>query len=132
MLKKFFVYGTLKVGGNFAVHLDEFRKNSVVAKVKGFDLFGIVHNKGCKPAFPAAVKGTGEIVGEIHEYNDEETALMLMDQIEGYNKSNPEDSYYVRNEVIVDLEDATKCTATMYTFNGEIKEYFPKMKEWKI
>ncbi len=132
MGKKFFVYGTLKVGGKFAPNLDHLRKKVTPASLTGFDLFGVVYSKDTKPDFPAAIKGTGKIKGEIHEFTDDVKALDILDHIEGYIEDDPEGSLYLRDEVEVDLEAGGKETVFVYLFNREIQPHYPKMKEWPI
>ncbi len=132
MSKKFFVYGTLKVGGHYAEHLDHIRKSVVPASLPGFDLFGVTPINGAPPNFPAAVKGTGRIEGEIHEFTDDVEALNTMDMIEGFNEEDLENSLYIRNKVEVDLKTGDKETVFVYLFNRKIQDYYPKMKEWAI
>jgi gamma-glutamylcyclotransferase (GGCT)/AIG2-like uncharacterized protein YtfP len=132
MTKKFFVYGTLKVGGFFAEQLDHIRKSVRSASLTGFDLFGVTDGPGRDPRFPAAVKGEGKIEGEIHEFTDDTQALSIIDTIEGYDDRDLKNSYYLRKEVEVDLKTGGTETAFIYLFNREIKKFYPRMKEWKI
>ena len=41
MTNKFFVYGTLKVGGRFAKSFDNLRSSFTEARIEGFDLFDL-------------------------------------------------------------------------------------------
>jgi len=132
MSKKFFVYGTLKVGGRFAPSLDHLRKSVKTASLSGFDLFGVAAMKGWPPDYPAAVKGGGEIKGEVHEFTDDVEALGILDSIEGYDDRDPEGSLYIRSEVEVTLGTGGKETAFVYLFNRDIQDHYPRMEEWKI
>jgi len=132
MTKKFFVYGTLKVNGHFASQLNHLRTKVTQASINNFDLFGVVHKKNGTPLFPAAVKGTGKIEGEIHEFNNTEDALSIMDSIEGYDDRDLKNSLYLRKEVEVSLKDGSKEKVFIYLFNRKIEDYYPKMKEWVI
>jgi len=132
MPKKFFVYGTLKIGGYFATHLDSLRKNVKKATLNNFDLFGVVQRKGGPPSFPAAVKGTGKIEGEIHEFTDDSAATAIMDAIEGYDDKDPKNSLYVRTTAEAVLETGETETVFIYLFNRELQDFYPRLKEWKI
>lgn len=123
--KKFFVYGTLKVGGYFSHGLNPFRKSSIRATIKGFNLYDL-------GAFPGILPGDGEVFGELHEYDEYDKVLAIMDHIEGYNGT--EDSLYMREEVEVELEDGETETALVYVFNQEDPPEATKIKNgtWKV
>jgi len=102
---KFFVYGTLRVGGHFASQFDKNRISSVPAKIKG-DLF----NAG--GFFPGiALGGDNDVYGEIHEYDEVDSVRRAFDGIEGYSEER-EDNLFNRKVV----EAVTK--------NGEVVEAF--------
>ena len=112
----FFVYGTLKKsqlrGGLWPRKPSQIR--SAVIQADLFDL----------GPYPAAVQGSGWILGEIWHFEpgDMEVTLLTLDQIEGYD---PRDSYneYVREIVVaewVDGNKATTCNAFAY-FNAQAK-----------
>jgi gamma-glutamylcyclotransferase (GGCT)/AIG2-like uncharacterized protein YtfP len=109
---KFFVYGTLKEGGFFASRFDPFRKSVEEAKIEGVDMLDL-------GGFPGAVPGEGTILGEVHEYKNEEEVLRAFDRIEGFSEKDPDGSLYLRKEVEVTLKNGEKTTATMYFFNRE-------------
>lgn len=129
---KFFVYGTLKEGGFFAQNFDKIRKSSEVAKLKGFDLYKIGH--GTTSWFPGIVEGEGTVVGEIHEYEHEEVVLATMDNIEGYRENDPENSFYRRRELEVELENGSLEKAYVYIFNEKLNDNWPKLETgvWPI
>lgn len=111
-MDKFFVYGTLKVGGYFANIFDKFRVNSKRAVLKNHDLYDLGH-------FPGVMEGDGEVIGEIHEYKSENIDWILeqFDRIEGYSKTQPEKSLYLRKKLMVETEDGDE-KAFVYIFNA--------------
>lgn len=134
MTKKFFVYGTLKVGGRFAAMFDDTRTSSKKAVLKGFDLYGI--GPGKTAGFPGIVKGKGKVHGELHEFSDKVLSEVTeaMDRIEGYDENYEKGSLYLRKTTEVELEDGTKEEAFVYVFNQRIGKDYPLLKEgvWKI
>lgn len=134
MNNKFFVYGTLKIGGYFAESFNKVRKNSTEAKLKGFDLFKI--GSGNNSWFPGIIPGEGEVIGEVHEYAEEhiKDVYSHMDAIEGYSETNPEASLYRRELMTVELEDGSTETVNVYVFNREIEKDYPKVKSgvWPV
>jgi gamma-glutamylcyclotransferase (GGCT)/AIG2-like uncharacterized protein YtfP len=127
MSKKFFVYGTLKEGGHFAKQFDGVRKSAVRATLHNMDLF----NLGW---FPTIKPGDGQVVGEVHEYEDDDKVLRTFDGIEGYNPERPEAGLYRRDEHEVVLENGETVKAIAYTFNGEIPAKAKKIEDgvWPI
>lgn len=134
MTNKFFVYGTLKVGGHFAKYFDKVRTASEPATLSGFDLYGIGPHRSA--AFPGAVQGTGVIVGELHEYGKTEFKKVVdaMDSIEGYSPGSDEDSLYLRKTCMVELSDGTKEKAFVYVYNKAIRAHYEKLTDgvWRI
>jgi len=127
MTEKFFVYGTLKVGGHFANQFDHVRTSSVKATLKNMDLF----NLGW---FPTIKHGKGKVVGEVHEYVDPKRILAIFDQIEGFNPKNPDAGLYVRNEHDVVLETGETVKAIAYTFRQDVPAEAEKIEDgvWKL
>jgi len=112
----FFVYGTLKKaqlrGGLWPRKPLQIRYAVIQA-----DLFDL-------GPYPAAVQGSGWILGEIWHFvpGDMEVTLLTLDEIEGYD---PSDSFneYVREIVVaewVDGDKATTCNAFAY-LNAQAK-----------
>lgn len=130
-MDKFFVYGTLKVGGYFAESFDGLRTDCQIAKLKGFDLFKI--GGGSLSWFPGIVEGKGEVVGELHTYKEEHIKEVFthMDAIEGYDENNPARSLYRREKAVVTLEDGSIETANIYIFNSKIPKEYPKINSGK-
>jgi len=122
---KFFVYGTLKVGGRFAERFDSLRVNSMPASVEGFHLFDL-------GSFPGILPGNGVVYGELHEYGEDVTRAM--DTIEGYRSDDEDNSLYLRREVEVTTATGKTDKASIYIFNR--KDYDDsKMIEsgvWKL
>lgn len=118
MNSKFFVYGTLKIGGRFAKMFDSVRLSSKSATLTGFDLYSI-NTFGATCAFPAAIYGDGKIIGELHEFPEELTNEVLseIDYIEGYRADDLSHSLYIREIVWVALEDGSRESAFFYKFN---------------
>ena len=131
---KFFVYGTLKVGGRFAAYFDKIRTSSKPATLMHHDLFGI-GPIGHAP-FPGAVPGTGNIVGEVHEYEGANirSVLRSLDSIEGYHEDDEESSLYLRTKKKVVLEDGEEVDAFVYIFNKKIASHYHKLEEgvWEV
>lgn len=116
-MDKFFVYGTLKVGGAFAGVFDEFRINSKKAVLEGYDLY----NLGW---FPGIIEGNGKVMGEIHEYKSEDIDWIRrqFDRIEGYSEIVPESSMYLRKELNIKTENGDIEEAYVYVFNKKNNE----------
>lgn len=106
---RFFVYGTLKVGGHFAKQFDDHRVSSIKAEVEGYDLFNLGSFPGIKP-------GSGKVIGELHEYREPERVTKAMDSIEGY-QPDLNDGMYLRRRVPVKTEDGKVVEANIYIYN---------------
>lgn len=134
MTERFFVYGTLKVGGKFASYFDKLRIAVKPAILKDHQLYGIGPKNN--PSFPGAIPGKGTIVGEVHEYDKDyaERILSIMDSIEGYYENNKNDSLYIRKKHTVELQNGTSVEAFVYIYNGKIQRHFDKINsgEWKV
>lgn len=111
--KKFFVYGTLKVGGVLATQFDTCRKKCVKATLPNYALYDLGW-------FPGILKNTGEeVFGEIHTYDDDDFDYVLgqFDRIEGYHEQHKEQSLYLREVVSVVDEDNNTVDCNCYVFN---------------
>jgi len=126
LLDKFFVYGTLKVGGHFSTRFDRLRKSDEKAIIIGFDLYDL-------GSFPAITKGDGEVVGELHKYSDPKEALAHMDMIEGYN-GDPDHDLYKRIIIPVTIKGGEQIDAWVYVFNNKIPNHAKKIVNgcWEI
>lgn len=130
----FFVYGTLKEGGFFAGNFDSLRKTCRKATLKGYDMYGIGHSGAA--GYPGIIPGEGIVHGEIHSYDKKDMSAILktIDNIEGYEPSDQENSLYLRKKVTVKLEDGTEERVMVYIFNRPIQNYYDKIKSgvWDV
>lgn len=131
---RFFVYGTLKVGGRFAGYLDNIRTSSRQAILQNHDLFSI--GQSGYAAYPGAVPGTGDIIGELHEYGgaDLKSVLKILDDIEGYYEYDEKNSLYIRTRKDIFLKTGEEVEAFVYIFNQPIKISYNKIESgvWEI
>lgn len=123
MLNKFFVYGTLKVGGYFAGQFDEKRVSSQKALINGFNLYDLM--------YPAVVKGDNVVHGELHTFNSEDVKEVLQgfDMIEGFNEKDRRGSLYLREVIAVVMENGKIEEAYAYLFNDNLTHYKDKIVE---
>jgi gamma-glutamylcyclotransferase (GGCT)/AIG2-like uncharacterized protein YtfP len=132
-MNKFFVYGTLKMGGYFAEQFNSRREYSKVAILHKYDLFAV----GKIPTqFPGIVPGEGSVIGELHEFpqNQVISVTMEMDMIEGYSGRDEYNSLYLRKIAVIELEDGSFTGANIYEFNGPIEKQYKKIESgiWEI
>jgi len=127
-MNKFFVYGTLKIGGGFAKQFDSVRKSSTKAVLKGFDLYGI--GASGSAGFPGIVPGDGEVHGEVHEFSKDKLVMVTrnMDYIEG------EGNLYFREEHNITYADGTEELVNVYVFGPKMHPDYPKIESgiWEI
>lgn len=124
MIRKVFVYGSLKSGFSRDKKIFEKLRDPQKATLKGATMYRF-------PSFPGIkLIGDGVIKGELHSYptvKDFSKVLKIMDIIEGVAEG-----LFSREEVTVDLEDGTQEKAWVYvvqfgTDNFEVIEE----GEWK-
>ncbi len=134
MSNKFFVYGTLKVGGYFGNLCDKFRTSCIKAKLFNHDLYAIGGKK--EALYPGAIPGEGTVAGELHEYGNEsqKRVIALLDSIEGYNKHDEKSSLYLRRVKKVRTENGEDVDAVVYIYNKSILPGFDKIENgvWEI
>lgn len=126
-MTKFFVYGTLKVGGRFAEPFDSKRQTNIKASTSGV-MFSVGGN------FPAALfNKKGLITGEVHTYSDENEVIRKLDSIEGFYGKNDVDNLYNRVVVNVIDEDLRTHECVAYEFNKDTKN-MPIVKDgkWRV
>jgi gamma-glutamylcyclotransferase (GGCT)/AIG2-like uncharacterized protein YtfP len=111
-MNRFFVYGTLKVGGKFAEYFDDYRLTSTKAVLKGHDLY----NLGW---FPGIKEGTGKVHGELHTYDNVGFVTKELDRIEGFNKLSESGSLFVRKRLPIETDDGV-VEANVYVFNRDL------------
>lgn len=106
----FFVYGTLLPGQpNYYLWSDNIveQKPAVFSDGRLFDL----------GAYPMLIEGDGgPVVGQLVSIRPADYPLVLrrLDELEGYDPQNPENSDYRRHERFVHLEDGRKKNAWIY------------------
>lgn len=122
---KFFVYGTLKVGGGLAKSFDGVRTSVKVGKIKG-TLYDLGSFPGVK------LTGTSTIIGEVHTYTDSVLVEKALDRIEGFIEKGHPQNLYNRRQIQVET-DAGLETCVMYEFAKDIST-FNKIKNgiWKV
>lgn len=78
-----FVYGTLKQGErNFAVSQQAGWIRSEPAYIEGFQLFHIPQRRRLPYSYPAVVRGSGQVWGEVQWFADLSQALVVLDELE--------------------------------------------------
>jgi len=110
---KFFVYGTLKVGGRFAGIFDSRRLSVKKATVNG-TMYSV---SKCYPA--VKFNNNGIIHGEIHEYVDEKEVQEHFNRIEGFYGENVDYNLYNRVKIKVTNEDGNEVDCYAYEFNKD-------------
>ncbi len=115
MAERVFFYGTLRTGFSRRPGAGVDPKLSFVGRgtiqAALFDL-GI---------YPAAVPSPdGRVWGEVHDMQDPELVLSILDEIEGYRPSEPERSLYTRVQAPVTFEDGRVEPAWVYFYNAPL------------
>lgn len=106
-----FVYGTLMSGqGNHILLSDaEFIGEATIKDKTLYDLpYG----------FPAVIDGENEVRGEVYKVSEEE--LKSLDRLEGYSRSFPSQSLYIRCWDVAYLDNGKTLDVFYYHFNKEI------------
>jgi gamma-glutamylcyclotransferase (GGCT)/AIG2-like uncharacterized protein YtfP len=71
--------------------------------------------------YPAAIPASDSRVwGEVHQMLDTEAVLSALDEIEGYNASEPDSSLYTRQEIPVTFQDGHVAIAWVYFYNAPL------------
>jgi gamma-glutamylcyclotransferase (GGCT)/AIG2-like uncharacterized protein YtfP len=112
---KVFVYGSLLSG--LALH----------AALNGAKPLGLATTRGALydlGPFPALSAGKRTVVGELYEVGQE--MLDELDQIEGFQANNPQDSLYLRQTITVtNHEDGQAHQAQAYFYNRTLDSATP-------
>lgn len=116
-----FVYGTLRQGGHNHRLIAEYVQSAHKATVKGM-LFHLPYG------YPAMVDGRGTVHGEVFELSDPETALAILDQLEGY-RGPGQPNHYERITVTAIDADGEKYTCYTYVYPSERKEWLEQHAE---
>ena len=105
------VYGTLKenfhnhavLGGSEKVYQGE---------LAGWEMYSV-------GAFPACIRGRGNILIEVYEVTDQ-AVMVGLDRLEGYHVDEPRSSMYIRETVHV---DGLNQDAYIYVWNSDVEGY---------
>ena len=111
-IERVFVYGSLRSDMfNYQTYLEGKVTENIKGTIQG-DLFHI-ENKG----YPAVVPGEGEVVGEVMSFDDFETVLKELDELEAYEEGNEAENEYNRKVVDVEIAEGTVLKAYYYEYN---------------
>lgn len=119
MLSKIFVYGTLhdNPGNRYSRFLEQNAKYIGVATRKG-KLFNI----GRYPGAVESLNPDDMIKGYLYSTDNMETLLSKLDEYEGYEKSYPAHSLFIRKKVLVADKKNKKHWAWMYLYNKDVSK----------
>lgn len=71
--------------------------------------------------YPAAIPSPdGCVWGELYRVSDSPAVLPVLDEIEGYQPSDPDHSLYVRSQVTATLPDGLQNPAWVYFYNAPL------------
>ncbi|WP_158212329.1 gamma-glutamylcyclotransferase family protein [Natranaerobius trueperi] len=110
-----FVYGTLKKGyGNYRL-IKDFTTHELPATTKG-ELYDL-------GAFPGLIEGSDTIKGQLMYIDSDhyQSALSVLDTMEGYDENNINNSLYIRKLVTVHADNQT-IEAYAYFWNGSVEQ----------
>jgi len=115
-ITNFFMYGTLKEGRP----LDRPVLASKRTAVNTATIEGSIFNLGPYPT--VKLDGKGLVIGEVHTFpeGDLKSVQSLLDAIEGYNQSFPDQGLYNRHKVEATLYGGKMVTAWVYEYNGSV------------
>ena len=105
-----FVYGTLRRGSELDI-CKRFPDSSLVSEAAAL---GVLYDLGAYPGLFLNASGIC-IKGEVYKVTAE--ILKELDEIEGFNRTDLEASYYFRKNVEVSLEDRTRLQCWVYECN---------------
>jgi gamma-glutamylcyclotransferase (GGCT)/AIG2-like uncharacterized protein YtfP len=116
-----FVYGTLRKDYNLKLRNRVKDDLQYVGKAKvGASLYDLGR-------YPGAVKSnTGnEIIGEVFLLSDPDKVFKILDQYEGYQEDETEDSEFVRKRNRVKLSSGKNINAWIYWYNFDLRNKIP-------
>src|SRR4029077_6519553 len=67
--------------------------------------------------YPARVDGEATVRGELYAFDDLPVALDVLDEVEGFDPANPDESEYVREARGVRRDDGSEIIAWLYVYN---------------
>lgn len=125
----FFVYGTLMTG---------FGNNRIIKDLTDRVEQGELDNAQIHPVmphggFPCMTRGVGIVTGEIVYMKPEsyDIALQQMDALEGYRKSNPIGSMYIRETALIRNDEGQLIKCYVYRWNREAENEKIKSGCWR-
>jgi gamma-glutamylcyclotransferase (GGCT)/AIG2-like uncharacterized protein YtfP len=115
MAERVFFYGTLRTGFS---RRPQAGVNSKLRYVGHGWINAALFDLGI---YPAAVPAPQDLVwGEVFEMDDPETVLSVLDEIEGYRQTDPDQSLYRRVQVPVMLDGDRSTMAWVYFYNAPL------------
>ncbi len=77
--------------------------------------------------YPGAVlsRNGSQIVGQIFELPDDPEVLNRLDEYEGFDRSDPKSSLFVRKRRSVQLQDGTRIFCWIYSYNRPVETARP-------
>lgn len=114
-----FVYGTLRKSFDSPIH----KKIAGSAEWIGSAFIqGKLFDIGDYPgALPSTKSEGSKIKGELIRVNDEEKVMKILDEYEGFDRDNPNNSEYSRRMEQVTLENGEGVMAWVYWYNGSVQ-----------
>lgn len=110
-----FFYGTLMAG------FDRRRRAGIDGKMtyrgRGY-ITGALFDLGIYPA--AVPSSDGRVWGEVYEFDETDSVLAALDDIEGYTQADPDRSLYTRHRTSVTVEDGSTVDAWVYFYNAPL------------
>jgi gamma-glutamylcyclotransferase (GGCT)/AIG2-like uncharacterized protein YtfP len=112
-----FVYGLLKRGFSLHHHM------SLGVFVGDAAVSGLLYSLG---QYPGLVEGTGTVRGEVFRFDDIAVALEVLDEVEGYDPFDVDNSEYVRVIKQARLDANGRSVATWcYAYNKPVAKSNP-------
>ena len=75
--------------------------------------------------YPGLMDGAGTARGEVYRFDDLPAALDILDDVEDYNPTDPENSLYVRVVRQVRMDDGRTLDAWVYVYNRRVADQAP-------
>ncbi len=104
-----FFYGSLKKA--FSIQ-DQLGIRGALSFVEEASIAGQLYDLG---PYPALVKGTGTVYGELFALRDEKV-LTILDEYEGFDPDSPKTSFYIR-----ELASCGERSVWIYVFQGDLR-----------
>lgn len=112
MSEYLFVYGTLRRGQPLHFYLKG-GKSRFVGEGR---IAGRLFDLGEYPGAISDTKRFSTVRGEVHELLTPDETLIVLDDVEGFDRKRPERSLFERKQVSVKLEDGRRLDAWVYFY----------------